>query len=195
MNETQRTQQTGNATGALSQHLVHLLAGAGAGLAGLSAVWPAGPARVAPTRTGCRLPIFFNAAANHPCVVRVRSKRSCPEVISRLRDGSQVTSAGIRACFEIRRGPVFGEKDGWRGATREHPRPAERDDRGATKPDGLLRENPPGGESFARGLRRLVPYSPLRGCSELASLSTAKILRRRPLPISNQALKGARFGF
>jgi hypothetical protein len=55
-------------------------------------------------------------------------------------------------------------------------------DRGATKPGGLLRENPPGGESFARGLRWLVPYSPLRGCSELASLSTGKILRRRPPP-------------
>src|SRR6266851_1445242 len=52
--------------------------------------------------------------------------------------------------------------------------------RGATKPDGLLRENPPGGGSFARGPRWLVPYSPLRGCSELAALATAKIPRRRP---------------
>src|SRR5260221_1474276 len=25
-----------------------------------------------------------------------------------------------RACFKIRRGPVFGQKAGWRGATREH---------------------------------------------------------------------------
>ena len=63
--------------------------------------------------------------------------------------------------------PVFGEKVGWLGGT---------------KPDGLLRENPPGGESFARGRRWLVPYSPLRGCLELASLATAKILRRRPPP-------------
>src|SRR6266446_8447061 len=53
-------------------------------------------------------------------------------------------------------------------------------DRGATKPDGLLPENPPGGGSFARGRRWLVPYSPLRGCSELAALATAKIPRRRP---------------
>jgi hypothetical protein len=61
-------------------------------------------------------------------------------------------------------------------------RPAARYDRGPTKPDGLLRENPPGGESFARGLRWLVPYSPLRGCSELAVLAPVKILRRRPPP-------------
>src|SRR6266446_3457914 len=51
---------------------------------------------------------------------------------------------------------------------------------GATKPDGLLPENPPGGASFARGRRWLVPYSPLRGCAELAALATAKIPRRRP---------------
>src|SRR5882724_5929458 len=53
-------------------------------------------------------------------------------------------------------------------------------DRGATKPDGLLPENPPGGGSFARGRRWLAPYSPLRGCSELAALATTKIPRRRP---------------
>jgi len=53
-------------------------------------------------------------------------------------------------------------------------------DRGATKPGGLLPENPPGGGSFVRGLCWLVPYSPLRGCSELAALATAKIPRRRP---------------
>src|SRR6266571_4195328 len=29
---------------------------------------------------------------------------------------------GIRACFKIRRGPVLGQKAGWRGATREHTR-------------------------------------------------------------------------
>src|SRR5713101_4417396 len=27
-----------------------------------------------------------------------------------------------RACFKIRRGPVFGQKAGWRGARREHTR-------------------------------------------------------------------------
>ena len=37
--------------------------------------------------------------------------------------------------------------------------------RGATQPDGLLRENPPGGGSFACGLHWLSPYSPLRGCA------------------------------
>src|SRR5438309_11141078 len=30
--------------------------------------------------------------------------------------------AAIRACFKIRRRPVFGQKAGWRGATREHTR-------------------------------------------------------------------------
>src|SRR5262245_24410137 len=52
-------------------------------------------------------------------------------------------------------------------------------DRGTTKPAGLFRENPPGDGSFARGLRWLDHYSPLRGCSGLAALAQAKILRRR----------------
>src|SRR5215469_12175375 len=52
-------------------------------------------------------------------------------------------------------------------------------ERGATKPGGPLRENPPGGASFARGRRWLVAYSPLRGCSQLAALATAKIRCRR----------------
>jgi len=43
-----------------------------------------------------------------------------------------------------------------------------------------LRENPSGGASFARGRRWLVAYSPLRGCSQLAALATAKIRCRRP---------------
>jgi len=52
-------------------------------------------------------------------------------------------------------------------------------DRGATKPGGLFPENPPGGGSFVYGLRWLGRYSPLRGCSSLAALATAKIPRRR----------------
>jgi len=47
-------------------------------------------------------------------------------------------------------------------------------------PDGPWPENPPGGGSFAGVRRWLVPYSPLRGCPELAALATAKIPRRRP---------------
>src|SRR5438445_9730385 len=31
-------------------------------------------------------------------------------------------SGALRACFKIRRGPVVGQKAGWRGATREHTR-------------------------------------------------------------------------
>jgi hypothetical protein len=43
-------------------------------------------------------------------------------------------------------------------------------------------ENPPGGGSFARGRRWLGRYSPLRGCSDLAALATAKIPRPSTLP-------------
>ena len=65
-------------------------------------------------------------------------------------------------------------------ATRdEHTLPALRDEREATPPDRPCCENPPGGRSFARGLRWLGPYSPLRGCAGLAALSTAKIPCRR----------------
>jgi hypothetical protein len=39
-------------------------------------------------------------------------------------------------------------------------------------------ENPWGGGSFARDPRWLGRYSPLRECSDLAALATAKILRR-----------------
>src|SRR6266700_3703259 len=54
---------------------------------------------------------------------------------------------------------------------------AVRGHQGARRPDGLLPEYPPGGGSFARGRRWLVPYSPLRGCAELAA--TAGGVRRR----------------
>jgi hypothetical protein len=59
------------------------------------------------------------------------------------------------------------------------PIPAAVADRGATQPAGLFLENPPGGGSFVRGLRWLGRYRPLRGCSSLAALATAKIPRRR----------------
>src|SRR6266545_3914872 len=52
-------------------------------------------------------------------------------------------------------------------------------DRGATKPAGRFRENPPGGWSFACGQHWLGRHSPLRGCSDLAALAAAKIPRRR----------------
>src|SRR6266853_1802708 len=80
----------------------------------------------------------------------------------------------VRACLETTRGAVFVEKAGWRD---EGEYPWWIFDRGATKPDGLFPENPPGGGSFVRGQRWLVPYSPLRGCSELAAFATAKIPR------------------
>ena len=52
-------------------------------------------------------------------------------------------------------------------------------DRRATKSAGRFRENPPGGGSFAGGLRWLGGYSPLRGCARLAALATTKIPGRR----------------
>jgi hypothetical protein len=39
------------------------------------------------------------------------------------------------------------------------------------------------GGAFACALRWTVPYSPLRGCAERPGSRTAKIPRRRPLPI------------
>src|SRR2546425_5425706 len=87
----------------------------------------------------------------------------------------------LRACLETTRGAVFGEKAGWRdegGAARGHHGATPKTFASRAKPDGLFRENPPGGGSFVRGRRWLAPYSPLRGCAELAALATAKIPRR-----------------
>src|SRR5712692_5433141 len=64
------------------------------------------------------------------------------------------------------------------GAARGHHGATPKAFASRAKPVGLFRENPPGGGSFIRGRRWLVPYSPLRGCAELAALATAKIPRR-----------------
>src|SRR6266478_5295480 len=64
------------------------------------------------------------------------------------------------------------------GAARGHHGATPKAFASRAKPDGLFPENPPGGGSFVRGRRWLVPYSPLRGCAELAALATAKIPRR-----------------
>src|SRR5713226_7720034 len=59
-----------------------------------------------------------------------------------------------------------------------------------------FRENPSGGGSFVRGRRWLVPYSPLRGCSELAALATAKIPRRSaPRSFQTGSYERIRAGF
>src|SRR5712691_3674531 len=87
----------------------------------------------------------------------------------------------LRACLETTRGAVFVEKAGWRdegGAARSHHRATPKAFASRAKAGGLFPENPPGGGSFVRGRRWLVPYSPLRGCAELAALATAKIPRR-----------------
>src|SRR5204863_6554454 len=71
---------------------------------------------------------------------------------------------------------------GWMARRDEGASPQWGCDRGATKPAGLFRENPPGGGSFDCGRRWLGRHSPLRGCSGLAALATAKIPRRRTPP-------------
>ena len=65
------------------------------------------------------------------------------------------------------------------GEARRGRIPAAVSDRGATKPAGLFRENPPGDGSFACVRRWLGRHSPLWGCSDLSVLATAKIPHRR----------------
>src|SRR3989475_9373305 len=88
----------------------------------------------------------------------------------------------FRACLETTRGAVFGEKAGWRdegGTARGHHGATPKTFASRAKPDGLFRENPPGGGSFVRGRRWLAPYSPLRGAARgHCALATAKIPRR-----------------
>src|SRR5712692_6828652 len=88
-----------------------------------------------------------------------------------------------QSLFQNSQGACFRAKS--RMARRDEgaypPAGAARGHHGATKPDGLLPENPPGGGSFVRSRRWLVPYSPLRALrAAKAALATAKIPRRRP---------------
>src|SRR6266478_6167986 len=65
------------------------------------------------------------------------------------------------------------------GAARGHHGATPKAFASRAKPDGLFPENPPGGGSFVRGRRWLVPYSPLRALrAAKAALATAKIPRR-----------------
>src|SRR6266568_6522896 len=65
------------------------------------------------------------------------------------------------------------------GAARGHHGATPKTFASRGKPDGLFPENPPGGGSFVRGRRWLVPYSPLRALrAAKAALATAKIPRR-----------------
>jgi len=82
-----------------------------------------------------------------------------------------------KSLFENYTGCYFCAK-GWMARRDEGEYPSWIFDRGATKPDGLWRKNPPGGGSFARGRCWLGHYSPLRGCAGLAALAAAKIPRR-----------------
>jgi len=60
----------------------------------------------------------------------------------------------------------------------------------ATKPEGLWRENPPGGRSFGRSRRWLGPPSPLRGLAGLAVSAAAKIPFRGTPPIFQTGSNG-----
>jgi hypothetical protein len=92
----------------------------------------------------------------------------------------RVLRKAFRACLKIMKGAVFAEKAVWRGATRENILGGSSTEE-STKPDGLFRENPSGGGSFARGLRWIGRHGLLQGCSGLAALATAKIPRRSAL--------------
>src|SRR2546426_11149139 len=82
------------------------------------------------------------------------------------------------------RGALFSGKrpDGRRdegGAARGHHGATPKAFASRANADGLFPENPPGGGSFVRGRRWLVPYSPLRGAARgHCALATAKIPRR-----------------
>ena len=99
--------------------------------------------------------------------------RSRPRNITR---NALPSSPSLRACLKIP----------WASCSRRKGRMARRDEedtrsgtsnRGATPPASLSRENPPGGGPFARGRHWLGRHSPLRGCSDLPALATAKIPR------------------
>src|SRR5260370_37824645 len=98
----------------------------------------------------------------------------------------------LRACLETRRGAVFGEKAGWRdegGAARGHHGATPKAFASRAKPDGLLRENPPGGGSFVRGRRWFGRHRPLRGdASTSPPWPQPKSLAAAPLVVSKQAL-------
>ena len=81
------------------------------------------------------------------------------------------------------------EEAGWRGATREHPVPQREPMAGATKPDRLLRENPPGGESFVCGPGVGSFRTPAAGMLERRLGHRQNLSPQATLPISKQALR------
>src|SRR5258708_1718078 len=108
---------------------------------------------------------------------------------------SRVTRARLRACLETTRGAVFGEKAGWRGATKEALRAATTEQ---------LRKHSRAGRSetaFSAKTLRAAGLLSVAGvgsfltarCGALraakAALATAKIPRRSALVVSKQALR------
>ena len=96
--------------------------------------------------------------------------------------------------------------EGWMARRNEGEYPLWVFDRGATKPAGLIRENPPGGSSFVEG-RCWLGHHPARagrGCfdcqsgADLAALATAKIPRRsapRSFQTGSQGFRNPSFYF
>jgi hypothetical protein len=100
----------------------------------------------------------------------------------------------IQSLSENSKGPCFRGK-GRMARRDEGAYPPAVCNRGATKPVGPFRENPPGDGSFGLGLRWLGRYSPLRGCAGLAALAQAKIPRRRTPSNFQTGSKGLVDGF
>src|SRR5258708_15444985 len=90
-----------------------------------------------------------------------------------------MTMSQLKACFKIRRGPVFGQKAGSRGATREHTRQRSVTEEQRSQTAFCSKTLTAAGLSPVAGVGSLLKAR-LRGCSELAALATAKIPRRRP---------------
>ncbi len=105
-------------------------------------------------------------------------------------DGSRLASAGgdqtVRACLIIPWESCFRGK-GWM-ARRDEVGYQQRAPTEEQRSQTAFSSETPGGGSFVRGLRWLGRHSPLRGCSGLAALATAKIPRRRTHAIFRQAL-------
>jgi hypothetical protein len=96
---------------------------------------------------------------------------------TRTRISASDPPGASQSLFENSAGRCFHAK-GWMARRDEGEYPLWIFDRGVTKPDGLWRENPPGGGVFASRPRWLVPYSPLAGM-----LGTRRLAcRQNPTP-------------
>jgi hypothetical protein len=87
----------------------------------------------------------------------------------------------LRACLKIRKGAVFSPQAGWRGATKENiPCGSSTEEQRSQPACGAKTLRAAG--LLTVGFVGSAPYSPLRGCSDLAASPTVKIPRRSALP-------------